>query len=90
MIRLIVRHPVADYDAWRRVYDDFDEERRELGVADHAVYQSVDDPRDVTVWHDFATARAARLFATSDRLRKRMADAGVAGEPEMWLVTETS
>jgi hypothetical protein len=38
MVRLFVRHPVADYAAWRRVYDDFDEERRGMGVTGHAVY----------------------------------------------------
>ena len=32
MVRLFVRHQVADYPAWRRVYDDFDAERQTLGV----------------------------------------------------------
>src|SRR5262245_1714913 len=32
MTRLFVRHNVADYRVWRKAYDDFDEERRKLGV----------------------------------------------------------
>ncbi|HYY21569.1 MAG TPA: hypothetical protein VE780_06795 [Thermoleophilaceae bacterium] len=90
MVRLFVRHPVADYTAWRQVYDDFDEERRGMGVTDHAVYQSVDDPNDVTVWHDFETREQAESFASSDRLRQRMTEAGVQGQPSIWFVTEAT
>jgi hypothetical protein len=88
MVRLFARHPVEDYHAWRKVYDDFDEERRGWGVFAQAVYQSVEDPNDVTLWHDFANADEARAFLSSARLHEVMAEAGVAGEPEIWLVTE--
>jgi hypothetical protein len=44
MTRLFVRHNVADYRAWRKAYDDFDVERKKLGVIAHAVFQSIDDP----------------------------------------------
>jgi hypothetical protein len=55
--------------------------------ADHAVFQSIDDPNDVTVWHDFDTAEAARAFASSDELGNAMQQAGVRGEPQLWYVT---
>lgn len=88
MVRLFVRHEVVDYPAWRKVYDSFDEERRGMGVAGHAVYQSVDDPNDVTAWHDFSTREAAESFAASPRLRDVMQQAGVQGKPDVWFVTE--
>jgi hypothetical protein len=87
-VRVLVRHPVADYDAWRRVYDAGGDERRAMGALDETVYQSLDDPGDVTVCTAFETAHAARAFATSERVRERMAQAGVAGAPEVWLVSE--
>jgi hypothetical protein len=87
MIRLFVRHNVDDYEAWRKVYDEFDEERRSMGVTDDAVFQSTDNPNDVTAWHDFDTAEAARAFASSDQLRNGMQRAGVQGEPQIWFVT---
>jgi hypothetical protein len=89
MVRLFVRHPVADYAAWRRVYDEFDAERRPMGVTGHAVYQSLDDPNDVTVWHDFATREEAEAFASSERLHDAMQRAGVQGRPTVWFVKET-
>jgi hypothetical protein len=88
MVRLFVRHNVADYDAWRKVYDEFDNERRPMGVTDDAVFQSVDDPNDVTLWHDFAGADEARAFVSSEALRSAMQRAGVQGEPEIWFVTQ--
>lgn len=90
MTRLMVRHRVADYPAWRRGYDAFDAERRGMGVVDDAVFQAVDDGNDVTVWHDFASTEQARDFAASPRLREVMADAGVEGTPQIWFVTEAS
>jgi hypothetical protein len=88
MVRLFVRHNVADYDAWRKVYDEFDEDRRSMGVTDDAVFGSVDEPNDVTVWHDFAGADEARAFVSSEALRAAMGRAGVQGEPQIWFVTE--
>jgi hypothetical protein len=85
MVRLFIRHNVADYAAWRQVYDDFDEQRSSMGVKDHAVFRSVDNPNDVTVWHDFDSTDEARSFTASDELRDRMQGAGVQGEPQMWV-----
>jgi quinol monooxygenase YgiN len=88
VIRLYARHPVTDYAAWRKAYDDFDAERAGMGVTAHAVYQSVDDPNDITVCHEFASEEQAKAFASSPRLREVMEQAGVAGEPEIWFVSE--
>jgi hypothetical protein len=88
MTRLFVRHNVADYKAWRKAYDDFDTERRSLGVTGHAVFQSIDDPNDVTVWHDFSTSQMAKSFTSSARLREVMVNAGVKGVPQIWFVSE--
>jgi hypothetical protein len=41
MVRLFVRHPVRDYAAWRQAYDDFDQERRSMGVVGHAVVRTL-------------------------------------------------
>ncbi len=88
MIRLFVRHSVADFARWKQAYDDFDDERKGMGVAGDAVYQSADDPNDVTVWHDFETLESGRAFADSARLREVMAAAGVTSKPELWFTTQ--
>lgn len=85
MIRMFARHPVKDFTAWKRVYDDFDEERRGLGVQGESVFQSAEDAHDITVWHDFESAQAAHAFADSSRLREVMDTAGVAAAPTIWF-----
>jgi hypothetical protein len=90
MIRMFIRHTVEDYARWRQGYDDFDEERKGMGVVGDAVYQSADDPNDLTVWHDFETLEAAQEFNSSPRLREVMANAGVVGGPQVWLTTEAT
>src|SRR5205823_6143435 len=67
-VRMYVRHEVADYAAWRKVYDGLDATRRKLGVTGQAVYQSIDNPNDITVTHDFKSADKARAFGSSPDL----------------------
>jgi quinol monooxygenase YgiN len=87
MIRLFVRHTVAAPSAWRKGYDEFDATRRSMGVTDDAVYQSIDSPNDITVTHDFESESAAKFFMTSDELKSAMANAGVQGQPEVWITS---
>lgn len=89
MLRMFVHHSVENYTNWRRAYDAFDAERKTMGVIGADVYQSLDDPNDVTVYHDFKTRQQAESFATSKRLKEVMKGAGVKGRPEIWFVKET-
>ena len=81
VVRIFIRHTVADYAAWRTVYDDFDATRRSMGVTGAEVYQALDNRNDVTVWHDFGTRAQAEAFAGSSQLRDARAKAGVQGQP---------
>jgi len=85
MVRLFVRHKVSHYAAWRQVYDAFDADRTKLGVKGHAVYRGVDDPNDVTAWHDFDDLESAKAFAGSNELKSAMKGAGVVGAPTLWI-----
>ena len=87
MATLFVRHTVADYAAWRRIFDDFGPTQEALGVTDKAVYRAADDANDITVTHDFATLESARAFAGSPELKAAMHDAGVTSAPTIWFMT---
>ena len=54
------------------------------------MYQAVDNPNDVTAYHDFETVEAAKAFAASPRLKEVMESAGVAGPPTIWFVSHDS
>jgi len=87
-VRMFVRHEVADYGAWRKAYDAFAATQKKLGVVHESVYQSIDNPNDVTVIHDFHSAEQARTFAASPELKAAMEKSGVKGAPQIWYTTK--
>lgn len=87
MVRVFIRHDVADYDSWREGYDAFDETRRGMGVTGHAVHQAVGNPNDVTVTHDFESEDAAKAALFSAEVKSAMENAGVVGEPQIWFTS---
>jgi hypothetical protein len=89
MVRMFVRHKVADYVAWRKGYDAFEPSRTKLGARGHAVYRDIDDSNDVTAWHDFDNVEAAKAFASSSELKAAMKGAGVVGMPTIWFTRHT-
>ena len=72
-----VLHRVAEYDAWRRVYDSVADVQTEGGVTNQAVYRAEGDPDNVLVMHRFGSAQEAHSFFESPELRQAMQDAGV-------------
>jgi hypothetical protein len=89
MVRLFARIHVTDFEAWRKEYDQFYGERSAMGVMGAAAFQLLEDPNDVTVWHDFVTADVAKAFVASDALRNVMQRAGVQDAPQFWFTTES-
>ena len=88
MATLFVRHQVADYDAWRRVFDAAKPQQEAAGVLAAAIYRSVDDPNELTVSHDFDSLEAARAWADSPELHAAMQSAGVLGAPTVWFTNQ--
>ena len=87
MATLFVRHDVSDFEKWKNAYDDFDAERKTMGVTDHGVFQADGNPNNVTAFHEFDTMEAAKAFGESPRLREIMENAGVTGAPDIWFTT---
>ena len=77
MTTAFVRHRVADYDTWRRAYDDAGELQRQGGVTDEAVYRVEGDPGSVLVMHKFASSDEAHAFFENPELRQALLAAGV-------------
>ncbi len=80
---LIVRHPVSDYAAWRKVYDDVDDLRASHGCTGQRVLVSPEDGNDVAAIHEFTTVAQAREFAADPALKDAMQRAGVSGAPRI-------
>jgi quinol monooxygenase YgiN len=88
MASIFVKHKVNDYASWKRVYDDFASYRKQNGVTAASVHRDPDDPTMIIVMHRFGDVNAAQNFLNSDELRAAMANAGVSGQPEIWLTED--
>ena len=75
----LIHHRVADFDAWRQVYDDFRGAQREGGVHFQQALRSQGDPGMVVVTHAFDSREAAEAFMAKPELRTAMEQAGVDG-----------
>jgi heme-degrading monooxygenase HmoA len=76
----LVRHRVADYDAWKTEYDGFAPIQAEHGVNAHQVLRSIENPNDVIVTHTFDSPEAARAFFAMPELKEAMSQAGVSAD----------
>jgi len=90
MVHTIVRHKVTDFGQWKRVFDSFLNHRLAGGETGSRVFQSVDDPREVTVITDWENIERARRFMASDDVRTAMKSAGVLGEPDITFVQDAA
>ena len=73
----LVRHRVANYDAWKTVYDNFAPIQAEHGVRAHQVLRSQDSPNDVVIIHTFDNLETAKTFFAMPELKQAMLKAGV-------------
>lgn len=84
---LVVHHRVADFDAWKPVFDEHEAVRRSHGQVEHRVYQDPLEPNRVVVHNDYPSEEAARGFAEDPSLPEAMERAGVVGEPGVGFAT---
>jgi hypothetical protein len=82
-VTAIVRHKVADYDAWRPVYDGLAGLQSQGGVTAESVHRLVGDGNDVLVVHRFDSADAAEAFFDNHDLHEGMRAARVEGPPRI-------
>ena len=78
---LAVRHTVADYAAWRPVYDSLDSLRAEYGCTGGQVLRDPADANDLFITHDFPSVDQAAGFASDARLQQSVQSAGVTSAP---------
>jgi quinol monooxygenase YgiN len=85
---LIVRHRVANFDEWKKVFDSMYELRKQHGWIQAFVFRDATDPNMVTVVNRVKDLDGAKRYGSSDALRAGMQKAGVQGPPEIFFVDE--
>jgi hypothetical protein len=88
MRSLLMRHRVADYDAWRRVFEADADTLRANGSGQARIFRSDADPGEVWLLMEWDDLARARLFTRSDDLLDLMERAGVTDRPDYWYLEE--
>ncbi len=92
MTTLVITHAVAEYDAWKQVFDEHAASRREHGCLSEELFRSPDAAGTIMNVMRYPNRRAAEEFLGDPSLRAAMSRAGVVGDPriELWDTVQTA
>jgi len=88
MIYLLVHHEVADYPAWKSIFDSSLDWRTRNGEHNCRIFRWVQNPNELTLLFEWENFERARTFIASDELKAKMASAGVKSTPQIEYLTE--
>lgn len=86
MIVMAIQHQVHDYDAWKKVFDEFPPKAG--GALFHRVNRRVDDPNNLTIVCGWNSVEEAESFGKNSNLAAKMGEAGVVGAPRIEIYEE--
>lgn len=82
-----IEHPVPDFAAWQKAFDDDPVGREKLGVRRYKILRPVDDPKYVMVDLEFDGSGQAEKFRAAIRELWRSAEAkGLIANPQARVV----
>jgi quinol monooxygenase YgiN len=82
---VLIIHEVADYTAWKAVFDDAATLRRDAGEMSYQVMTFDTDPNRIVHFSRWRSLDAARAFFESDRLVEIRTRAGVKAPEFIYL-----
>jgi len=88
MINVLIHHEVADYAAWKAVFDSNLDWRHKHGERSCRIFRSAGNVNDLTLFFEWDSLDSVRAFLASDELKAKMASAGVKGPPHAHFLTE--
>jgi quinol monooxygenase YgiN len=80
---LIVKHRVADFAQWKKVFDSMIPVRKQHGWLGHTVLRDAQDPNVVTIVNRVKDLDGAKRYGASAEMKNAMKEAGVQGAPEI-------
>ena len=86
MVIVAIQHPVADYDAWKAVYDA--NNPGTMGAVFARVNRMVGEPNTITVVAGFKTLEDAEAMMANPELETAMREAGVTAAPRVEMYEE--
>jgi len=83
MHHLLVRHKVADFEAWKAVLDSHAEAQRKAGLTVQHIFRDVADPSEIFLLFEVDDLEKARRFVSSPEVPDAQRESGVIEKPEI-------
>ena len=83
MIKMYVRHTVADFAKWKAVYDEHDATRKKFGAKKSEVFTNSQNPNGILVVLEWGSKEQATNFLEKSDIKEIMKQGGVMGPPEI-------
>ena len=84
---MLVRHKVASFDNWKRVFDSHAMAQQESGLRVEKVLPILDDPTEVVLWFEVTDLEKARAFVNSPEVPDARQQSGVVDKPEIYFLS---
>jgi predicted signal transduction protein with EAL and GGDEF domain len=86
MILLLCRQKVADFNAWKRVFDSHAEAQRQAGLRVDRILRNFDDANELFVLFEVTDVDKARGFVSSPQVPEAQKQSGVVGKTDVWFL----
>ena len=88
MATMIVKHKVADYTAWKKVFDELKYDRDANGWIGHEILRDMTDANTVVIVNKVKSIDGAKAHGQSPVLKEAMQRAGVISAPEITYLAD--
>jgi hypothetical protein len=83
-LRVMSTETVKDWDAWKSAFENGKQLRTDNGLMDRAIGHDINDNHKISVVLALTDSAKGMSFLKSDTIKKRMAAAGVVGQPSRY------
>ena len=87
MTYLWVRHKVADFSDWKRVFDSHSAAQQAAGLRVERVLRNMDNPNEVFLFFEVEDLEKARGFISSPDAAEGKQQSGVVDDPDVYFLS---
>ena len=85
LIHMLVRHKVADFARWKKVFDSHKEAQEKAGLKLKHLWRNIDDQNEVFFLFEVEDLKKAQAFLSSQDPKVKD-EAGVTDEPDLYFL----
>jgi len=83
---MLCRNKVADFGAWKDVFDSHAEAQRQSGLHLKNLWRGLDDPNEVFMLFEVTDIEKARSFVSSPKVPEAQRQSGLLQKPQIYFM----